>query len=159
MMNDDKWYLAQRSENLAILLFTRFKDLSVTRPAWSDQGQDLVLSLSSHPRRAHWRVGADVIGFDGPPQEPIMPDKQQRTFLNDADTPVILLAVDVRDEKFYFAWLNRPSPDGQLERIVEPVNVTKIRAAELAKQLDLARRYFAALDALVPAGRNGTPTT
>ena len=155
MMSEDKWYLRERSENLAILLFTRLKDVAVARPAFSDQGLDFVLSLSRAARRSHRRAGVVVMGFDGSPQGPISPDKHQRAFLSEVDTPVFLLAVDMRDEKFYFAWLNRPLPDGHLERAVEPVNVVRIRAAELAKQLDLARRYYAALDALAPVGRNG----
>lgn len=157
-MAKEAWYVSQRSEDLAVLLFTRLKGVGVTRPAWADQGVDFVLALSQDPKEAHWRVGARVKGFDGPPQAPILFTRHQKAYLANVDLPVFLLAIDVRDEKFYFGWLNRPGKGAQLERLDDPssVQLSRVTTAQLARQLELAKRYYTEKDMLVLAGANHT---
>lgn len=110
------WYISQRAENLAIVLFTRFGDVHVDR-ASKDEGFDLRILVDIRKPHAGWfgvcvegRVGSDILNEDW--SSAYLRAKRRR--IHTDGIPVGLLVFDVAKDRGLFGWLRPPAVDAQL---------------------------------------------
>jgi hypothetical protein len=118
MVSKQEWFVSERAENLAIVLFTRF-GVHVDR-AYPDSGFDLRVVVDYNTPHAG-QFGVRLEGHIGPVVDN---DRVRSQFvraakkaIHCADTPVAILVFDVANDRGLFGWLRAPvvKRDGSAE--------------------------------------------
>jgi hypothetical protein len=151
MGSKQQWFVSKRAENLAIVLFTRFRSVHVDR-AYPDAGFDLRVVVDFDKPQAG-QFGVRVEGHIGPivDHNHVRPQfsRAPRKTLKDCDFPVALLVFDVKNDNGLFGWLLAPkiTGDGPTLEGSDTVSLESATNRRIESALSEFRRWHKALTA------------
>jgi hypothetical protein len=145
------WFIAQRAEDLAIVLLTRFP-VTVTREADIGRGPDLRVVID--PDKPGFREFAveirgtmrlhDVVDEHDCVRPQLLRASQR--MLKDCPFPVAIMVFDVATDAGFFGWLLTPVIQGGKAGLVkaEPVSVEPATNERIANALSQIRDWYGA---------------
>jgi hypothetical protein len=135
-----RWYIGSRGEALALLFLNDLGAVTI-RAESADMGFDLVAVFSRREMmrvvmvevRATERELASGVGYP-------VPARQSKAFRN-SNVPLLLLVIDVKRNREFFAWIGR-SAESRPRESRSGVTFVRIRDADDQGREDLLRDVF-----------------
>ncbi|HZL36158.1 MAG TPA: hypothetical protein VFC78_12650 [Tepidisphaeraceae bacterium] len=142
-MQNSRW-IARRAESLAYVFMTRDPRVAVVSEDDTDFGLNFMIRVGTTPRQFNWITGVEVRGIDHPPRREFLLEltEDQAVVLNHSQQPSFLLAVDVRGEILYFAWIRSPVAETKHFRATTSLHLEPLDDALFKAHIDEIRAFY-----------------